>query len=209
MKHHLKLIAVLALALVMALPSLADNNKGYSLVVYNADGTRTAYASSDHPKLTINSTVFTVTTGEAKIDYPVSNLRRFTLEDADGEVINDTYWLVISLRDGTIEAYPFTDRPKITINDGTFTVSSTAHTVSYTATNVDRFRLTDRLEGQSVNADVNGDGSVDVADIATIIDVMAGIVTDANLRSRADTNKDSSVDVADISNVIDVMASGQ
>ena len=131
------------------------------------------------------------------------------MEDANGDVVNDSFWLVVSLRDGTIEAYPFTDRPKITISDGKFTVTSTTHTFSYAATNVDRFRLTDQINGNTVNADVNNDGSVDVADIATVIDVMAGIVTDADLCSRADTNKDGSVDVADISIVIDVMASGQ
>lgn len=129
------------------------------------------------------------------------------LEDADDEIIEDTHWLVISLRDGTVEAHPFTDRPKITFKDGLFTVSSKTSTLNYAATDIDRFRLTDDYEGQAINADVNGDGSVDVADIATIIDVMAGVVTDASLRSKADVNNDHSVDVADISTVIDVMAS--
>ena len=54
-------------------------------------------------------------------------------------------------------------------------------------------------------ADVNRDGSVDVADIATIIDVMAkgeSAFPDYN----ADVNDDGTVDVADIATVIDVMA---
>ena len=52
--------------------------------------------------------------------------------------------------------------------------------------------------------DVNDDGSVDVADIAAIIDKMAGstIVSAA----AADVNGDGSVDVADIAAVIDTMA---
>ena len=54
-------------------------------------------------------------------------------------------------------------------------------------------------------ADVNRDGTVDVADIATIIDVMAK-GTSAFPEYDADVNEDGTVDVADIASVIDVMA---
>ena len=55
-----------------------------------------------------------------------------------------------------------------------------------------------------VVGDVNGDGYVDVADIAAIIDAMAG--NDQSSASAADVNGDGVVDVADISAVIDIMA---
>lgn len=55
----------------------------------------------------------------------------------------------------------------------------------------------DTLEG-----DVNGDGSVDVADISAIISNMAG----TSNYDKADVNGDGSVDVADISAVITIMA---
>jgi len=54
----------------------------------------------------------------------------------------------------------------------------------------------------SIKGDVNGDGTVDVADISAIISVMAGTAT----YNAADVNGDGSVDVADISNVISIMA---
>ena len=60
------------------------------------------------------------------------------------------------------------------------------------------------VPGPSVKGDVNGDGSVDVADIASVIDVMAGSAEYV----AADVNGDSSVDVADISAIIDIMAGG-
>ena len=59
--------------------------------------------------------------------------------------------------------------------------------------------------GKSIKGDVNGDGSVDVADIGCIIDVMAGM-GDEKLKAEADVNGDGSVDVADIGQVIDIMA---
>ena len=54
------------------------------------------------------------------------------------------------------------------------------------------------------SCDVNNDGSVDVADIGAIIDVMAGNAP--ALESRADVNGDGSIDVADIARIIDKMA---
>ena len=50
--------------------------------------------------------------------------------------------------------------------------------------------------------DVNGDGSVDVADISAIITTMAN----SEENSAADVNDDGSIDVADISAVITIMA---
>ena len=57
-------------------------------------------------------------------------------------------------------------------------------------------------EIQGLKGDVNGDGAVDVADIASIIDVMAKGTYDPE----ADVNGDKTVDVADIATIIDIMA---
>ena len=64
-----------------------------------------------------------------------------------------------------------------------------------------------------MEGDVNGDGSVDVADIATVIDIMAGKTPDSippgtDPYMVADVNKDGNVDVADIAFIITVMAGG-
>ena len=58
---------------------------------------------------------------------------------------------------------------------------------------------------KKLSCDVNSDGNVDVADIASIIDVMAGGGSNA-LKKRADVNGDGNVDVADIATVITRMA---
>ena len=58
-----------------------------------------------------------------------------------------------------------------------------------------------------MKGDVNGDNVVDVADIASVISVMADGSGIANpLRQAADVNGDGTVDVADIATVIDIMA---
>ena len=56
----------------------------------------------------------------------------------------------------------------------------------------------------TLKGDVNGDGTVDVADISAIISQMAG----AAEYEGADVNDDGTVDVADISAVITIMAGG-
>ena len=58
---------------------------------------------------------------------------------------------------------------------------------------------------EGVKGDVNGDGVVDVADIASIISVMAGDGGES-FAAMADVNGDGVVDVADISTVISIMA---
>ncbi len=60
-------------------------------------------------------------------------------------------------------------------------------------------------EAAKPSGDVNGDNNVDVADIATVIDVMAGSVT-GDAGKAADVNGDGNVDVADIATIIDIMA---
>ncbi|MBO7139730.1 MAG: dockerin type I repeat-containing protein, partial [Prevotella sp.] len=57
---------------------------------------------------------------------------------------------------------------------------------------------------EGIHGDVNCDGGVDVADIATIIDVMAGNADE--FAEHADVNGDGAVDVADIAEVISIMA---
>ena len=62
------------------------------------------------------------------------------------------------------------------------------------------------IEGNSdVKGDVNGDRTVDVADISAILSVMAG-QSDNNSEKLADVNGDGTVDVADISAVLSIMA---
>ena len=67
-----------------------------------------------------------------------------------------------------------------------------------------------QLQWQTVatnaTGDVDGDGSIDVADIVMIIDVIAGLRTDPATVAAADVDGDGTVDVADIVACIDLIA---
>ncbi len=76
---------------------------------------------------------------------------------------------------------------------------------TYYWTMFDHFRLL--FFGQAAApGDVNGDGTIDVADIATVISVMASGGADPVSARSADVNNDGVVDVADIATIINIMA---
>ena len=68
-----------------------------------------------------------------------------------------------------------------------------------------RFDIASLPDDEPLKGDVNGDGTVDVADISAIISVMAG----TEEYELADVNEDGSVDVADVSSVISIMAGNE
>ena len=87
--------------------------------------------------------------------------------------------------------------------DGTFYLA--LHDV--TDTKATEVSVSYQWESAAITGDVNGDLTVDVADIATVIDVMAnGAGATSTLRQAADVNGDGTVDVADIATIIDEMA---
>ena len=100
---------------------------------------------------------------------------------------------------------PCTDAFEGSINDNTTLHVPAASINAYQA--VEPWKSFKNIVGLAEKGDVNSDGSVDVADIANVIDVMAGGSGIANpLQQAADVNQDGAVDVADISTIIDIMA---
>jgi hypothetical protein len=66
--------------------------------------------------------------------------------------------------------------------------------------------ITVREKVEVLKGDVNGDGTVDVEDIASVIYVIAGNDTLGRVPHHADVNGNGNVDVADIATIIDEMA---
>ena len=100
---------------------------------------------------------------------------------------------------------PCTDAFEGSINESTTLHVPTASINAYQT--VEPWKSFKNIVGLAEKGDVNSDGSVDVADIANVIDVMAGGSGIANpLQQAADVNQDGAVDVADISTIIDIMA---
>ncbi|MBR6121867.1 MAG: C10 family peptidase [Prevotella sp.] len=65
------------------------------------------------------------------------------------------------------------------------------------------------IENPVKKGDLNGDGKVSITDVVMIVDVIAGIITDANQRAAADVNGDGSVTITDCVAAIDLIAAQQ
>ena len=95
------------------------------------------------------------------------------------------------------------EHPVITYTDNTLHIKTDASAVNVPVSQISGGALPKSI----LLGDVNADFCVDVADIASVIDVMATGSGIANpLQQAADVNRDGTVDVADISAVIDIMA---
>ncbi|MBO7140158.1 MAG: autotransporter-associated beta strand repeat-containing protein [Prevotella sp.] len=154
---------------------------------------------------TIKSTVSFIVNSDAVVNFIVQDnakyskleaasltmngIVRLTLLDGYTPAIGDefTLWTASSTFRGT----PVFDLPKLS--------AGMAWDTEGLANKTGILRI---VEGTSDPYDVNEDGTVDVADISAIIDVMAG----NSEYSSADVNGDGAVDVADIAAVISEMA---
>ena len=110
---------------------------------------------------------------------------RLTTDDGSEKVINLSRSLVIKFDDDHLIA-----------NDGQSTVSVLLDKVGFAY---------DTSLWVSKPCDTNFDGTVDVADIATVISVMAAGASGSESKT-ADVNGDGTVDVADIATIISEMA---
>ena len=103
--------------------------------------------------------------------------------------------------DGTTTGLTLGAECTVKFQDDRVLLSSPLQSASYAKADVLRFTYTVLRE------DVNGDSKVDVADIASVISVMAGEGSGSvPARLEADVNGDGAVDVADIATVIGKMA---
>ncbi|MBR1804523.1 MAG: dockerin type I repeat-containing protein [Muribaculaceae bacterium] len=57
----------------------------------------------------------------------------------------------------------------------------------------------------TVTGDVDGDGKVDVSDVNAVINIILGVTTDGQLRTRADVDGDGKVDVSDVNHIINTI----
>lgn len=140
--------------------------------------------------------------------YGVSDNNEFKTELADlnaEDGIGDMVSAALAFDEGK-----YTNEVVVNVTDETLRIGIKKETNDVSTTDwviMDNWTLTYYANSkpqiaEGIKGDVNGDGSVDVADISAIISQMAGTATYA----AADVNGDGSVDVADISNVITIMA---
>lgn len=173
---------------------------------------------SEEEAMPVPATVTSIDEGENVCDLVTvtADLRRELKYKTDslGVVVTDsvgnpvvsstTYWL--DDEEASIVVVNNGKNLKALAEEGVKTITVTG--IVNTSNNAYQLKLTKNAEKAGdgpepgIPGDVNGDGSVDVADISSIISVMAGTAE----YDTADVNSDGTVDVADISSVISIMA---
>lgn len=77
----------------------------------------------------------------------------------------------------------------------------------YTVTDVTRFYESSNPLNQPEAGDITGDGSVDIADVNAVINIMLGKASASSYKGNPDVNDSGAVDVADVNAVINIMLS--
>ena len=124
-------------------------------------------------------------------------------------------YLVFTGTDGTQTRFA-TDGLKLNVADNSLVATNAEDTTAFALADLTKMAFAKATDDTGMEADVNGDGIVDVADITAVITAMASSTepqsgTAPNPQSGtapnpADVNGDGQVDVADISTVISIMA---
>ena len=116
-------------------------------------------------------------------------------------------FLVFTTSDGA-QTSVSTDGLTLTTAEGNLMATNSEGTTTFLLTDLAKMAFAKSTEEPKLEGDVNADGTVDVADISSIITVMASSVDSGSpADTAADVNGDGQVDVADISAVITIMAS--
>ena len=201
----------------------AENDEAYGFSLVCIGNLQKSYSSAGTPKLKIpyngeilERTAIKCSNGAQNAIFMPEGAKatKLTIYSITGSNASNrvSYWKEVAGKTYTESTATILDldAPRDNPNAVTFTLDNVRDSVTFTNTGEQQcviLYLEYHYGDDGVKGDVNGDGTVDVADIASIIDIMAGAtVPDASPSGAADVNGDGTVDVADIAAVIDIMA---
>ena len=140
-----------------------------------------------------NAKVNAAATTLASVSFPKNSNQRFTIDVTDA---------LTALRNGGQNNIIF----KFTNNPGGGDIGGKASDQAPTLTIT---KKTKYVEPPLLVGDVNGDGSVGIADIVAVANVMAFLVDDPDIWDRADVNGDGDIGIADIVAITNIMAGNE
>ena len=148
---RLKTILLLLTVLVLSVGSLNVHaaSKPYCLVVYTADGSSTAFALAHHPKTTLYTRSFRVTSDIADVEFNATDVLRFTLEAIQGVVTPvEQLHAEAATADGN-------DRPQLSLTPGSISLNGLVPN--------SRVSIYDSGGHLTQSADANADGSLQLS----------------------------------------------
>ena len=197
MKSKIRKLVCLACMLAMAMVAYAEGNEsGWTVSPFDYQYDMTVYA-----QLKIDDAVVS--------DYSNYEVAAFVGDECRGvaeiQTKENSTWLYIRVRStsasGEKISFKMFDK-----TDGK--PKRIAETVDFESQGLEGMPSSpfDLTSAKYTPGDVNDDGSINIADVTSILSIMAGNQSDSLIREAADVNDDGAINVADVTSVLSIMA---
>lgn len=199
MKSKIRKLVCLACMLAMAMVAYAEGNEsGWTVSPFDYQYDMTVYA-----QLKIDDAVVS--------DYSNYEVAAFVGDECRGvaeiQTKENSTWLYIRVRSASASgekiSFKLFDK-----TEGEGKIKRIAETVDFQSQGLEGMPSSpfDLTSAKYTPGDVNDDGSINIADVTSILSIMAGNQSDSLIREAADVNDDGAINVADVTSVLSIMA---
>ena len=197
MKSKIRKLVCLACMLAMAMVAHAQGNEsGWTVNPFDYQYDMTIYA-----QLKIDDAVVS--------DYSNYEVAAFVGDECRGvaeiQTKENSTWLYIRVRSASASG----EKISFKLFDKTEgKIKRIAETVDFESQGLEGMPSSpfDLTSAKYTPGDVNDDGSINIADVTSILSIMAGNQSDSLIREAADVNDDGAINVADVTSVLSIMA---
>ena len=197
MKSKIRKLVCLACMLAMAMVAYAEGNEsGWTVSPFDYQYDMTVYA-----QLKIDDAVVS--------DYSNYEVAAFVGDECRGvaeiQTKENSTWLYIRVRSASASG----EKISFKLFDKTEgKIKRIAETVDFESQGLEGMPSSpfDLTSAKYTPGDVNDDGSINIADVTSILSIMAGNQSDSLIREAADANDDGAINVADVTSVLSIMA---
>ena len=197
MKSKIRKLVCLACMLAMAMVAYAEGNEsGWTVSPFDYQYDMTVYA-----QLKIDDAVVS--------DYSNYEVAAFVGDECRGvaeiQTKENSTWLYIRVRSASASG----EKISFKLFDKTEgKIKRIAETVDFESQGLEGMPSSpfDLTSAKYTPGDVNDDGSINIADVTSILSIMAGNQSDSFIREAADVNDDGAINVADVTSVLSIMA---
>ena len=197
MKSKIRKLVCLACMLAMAMVAYAEGNEsGWTVSPFDYQYDMTVYA-----QLKIDDAVVS--------DYSNYEVAAFVGDECRGvaeiQTKENSTWLYIRVRSASASGEKISFKLFDKTEDK---IKRIAETVDFQSQGLEGMPSSpfDLTSAKYTPGDVNDDGSINIADVTSILSIMAGNQSDSLIREAADVNDDGAINVADVTSVLSIMA---
>lgn len=120
------------------------------------------------------------------------------------------YKMIVWTKDGEKTIYDFAEKPRLTIEDNYFVMTTDYISIRYRTVDFLKFTLEDSsVEDEPIDekkpGDVDGNGGIDFADVTDLVNYINGLLPLDFDEQSADVNEDGNIDILDVTRIIELI----